>query len=94
MTFQDPIYELIGEAMQESPERELQFALVEFRTMKPAMQKDFLVGALDEFCGLAKEGKIDSCVAGQILFRAKLIASFVDASLDQPGKVRLVVNRA
>lgn len=68
----------------------LQFALLGFRTMTQSMQRDFIVGAMDEMVGLAKEGKIDPYLAGQLKTRADLIASFLNET--QPGKLKMVVN--
>lgn len=72
----------LNEALAEpstNDEQTLQFALVGLRTMTPDMQRAFIVAALDEYCGLAKEGHVDPYVAGQILTRAQLIASFLIA---------------
>lgn len=73
-----------------SEEQALQFALVDFRTMKPETQKAFIVAALDEYCALAKDGKIEKHLAGQVLLRAQLVASWLD--LPHPGKLKVVSN--
>lgn len=84
----DPIYELVGEAMQETPEHRLGMAI------------NGAFSSLDEIMAMAAYPNTKHLVIAerralhQLVSRAQLIASFVDASLDQPGKVRLVVNRA
>ena len=73
-----------------SEEQALQFALVDFRTMKPDTQKAFLTAALDEYVSLARDGKVDVFTADQILFRAQWVASYVN--LPQPGQLKMVAN--
>jgi hypothetical protein len=92
--YADPLCDLIGATMSEpcyNDQTMLEFALIDFRGMKPDMQKSLVVAMLDEFCKLAKEEKLkDSYAAGQILTRAQLIASFINAG--KPGKVRMIKN--
>lgn len=71
-----------------SEEQALQFALVDFRTMKPDTQKAFITAALDEYVSLARDGKVDVFTADQILFRAQWVASYVN--LPQPGQLKMV----
>ena len=78
--------------MTDAHELHLQFMLVDFRAAASNVQRDFIVAALDECCGLAKEGQMDRRTAGQILFRAQLIASFLE-SLEQP-KLKVIHGKA
>lgn len=73
-----------------SEEQALQFALVDFRTMKPETQKAFMIAVLDEYTARAKEGPFDPYFAGQMLTRVQLIASFINAR-PQPG-LKMVSN--
>lgn len=70
----DPLCDLLGVA--EQPE--------EVRT---EYRLDCIIRDLDELCGLAKEGKVSEYAAGQILTRAQLIASFLEARRTPKFKV-------
>jgi hypothetical protein len=65
----------------------LQLSLVDFRTMKPILQKQFVTSILDDYCAQAKEGKFDEYFAGQMLTRTQLIASFLT-----PRKFKVISN--
>jgi hypothetical protein len=68
----------------------VQRMLVDFRTMNPKLQRDFIVSALDECVGAAKEGKIEKAFAGQVLRRAQLMASFLETA--PVGTIKMVRN--
>lgn len=82
----DPLCDLIGEAMQESPEHKLGMAI------------EGAFASLDEVMAIAADPKTRHLVEREIKLasmletRANLIASFIRATMDQPGKVKLVVN--
>lgn len=82
----DPLYELIGEAMQESPENRLGMAI------------EGAFSSLDEVMAIAADPKTRHLVEREIRLasmletRANLIASFIRATMDQPGKIKMVVN--
>lgn len=62
------------------------------------MSIHFAFTALDEIIAMAADPNTKHLVIAerralhQLVSRAQLIASFVDASLDQPGQIKMVVN--
>lgn len=81
----DPVYELLDTPPESSPEHRLGMAT----------QSAFT--ALDEIMAMAADPVTKHLVVNdrramhQLCSRAQLIASFVDAARDQPGKIRMVV---
>lgn len=87
MTYQDPICDLL-DVEENSAEHRLGMAI------RSAFS------AFDDIMAMGADPNTKAVVAQerralhQLVSRAQLIASFVDAYLDQPGKVRMVVNNS
>lgn len=89
--------------MSSDPERIIRETMEE-QPITPAVHLEFTIhrafAELDEIMALAADPATKHLVIAerraihQLCSRAQLIASFVDAARDQPGKVRMVVNNA
>lgn len=66
--------------------------------VKTEMAVNAAFSAFDELMAIAADPEAkrfilrERIAMHQLVSRAQLLASFVDAALDQPGKVRMVVN--
>lgn len=90
MTYADPIYELVDDQGHGTPESSPEHRL--------GMAIHLAFSCMDELTAMAADQNTSHLVIAerralhQLLSRAQLIASYVDAALDQPGKVKMVVN--